>query len=376
MSCPEELKQWAAEVSTHLPNLSRTQAFVLAMYSYGMAVMGRCGQTHIALFLAGMMSQKPSTVRQRLREWTYEAEDKRGDKRRGIDVTACFAPLLRWIISRWSSPQLVLALDVTYLGSRFMILAVSVVYQGGAIPVAWYILPGEAKRPWHPLWVQLLDAIRDALPADLLVYVLTDRGLASKRLFQVIEQKGWYPLMRIRAQGNFRRPRAKTWRNLARLARPDMGVWCHEVIVFKGDPLRCQLLAYWDATYDEPCLILTTLPAQRVSRNIYPLRAWIEAGFKDLKRGGLRWEQTKMTDPRRVERLWLVMAVALIWTATTDIPPTLASWIDDPLVDKVSWFTRGLLITLISMIQHLPIQRRDFAPYEQGLWGLQLKTYP
>ena len=376
MACPEELKQWAAAVSIHLPNLSRTQAFVLAMYSYGMAMTRRCGQTHIALFLAGMMSQKPSTVRQRLREWTYEAEDKRGYKRRRIDVMACFAPLLGWIVSRWSSPQLVLALDVTYLGSRFMILSVSVVYQGGAIPVAWSILPGEAKRPWHPLWVQLLNAIRDALPSELLVYVLTDRGLASKRLFQVIAQNGWFPLMRIRAQGKFRRPRAKTWRDLARLARPGMGVWCHEVIVFKGDPLRCQLLVDWDATYDEPCLILTTLPAQQVSHNIYSLRAWIEAGFKDLKRGGLRWEQTKMTDPRRVERLWLVMAVALIWTATTDIPPTLASWIDDPLVDKLSWVTRGLLITLISMIQQYPIQRCDFAPYEQGLFGLPLKTYP
>jgi len=49
----------------------------------------------------------------------------------------CFAPLLRWIVSRWSSPQMVLALDVTYLGSRFMICSVSVVYHrvqfGGGI---------------------------------------------------------------------------------------------------------------------------------------------------------------------------------------------------------------------------------------------------
>src|SRR5437660_12556346 len=40
------------------------------------------------------------------------------------------------------------------------------------------------------------------------------------------------------------------------------------------------------------------------------MRAWIECGFKDWKRGGWDWQQTKMTDPARASRLWLVMAVA------------------------------------------------------------------
>jgi len=283
---------------------------------------------------------------------------------------------MRWVVSRWSSPQIVLAMDATYLGSRFTILDVSVVYQGGALPVAWYILPGNTKRAWHPLWVRLLNAIREALPADLEVYVLTDRGLASKRLFQVIEQKGWIPLMRIRTQGKFRRPRAKTWRNLDRLPRPGMGIWCHEVLVFKGDPLRCTLLVCWGVDYDEPHLILTTCSPTQVTPNIYALRVWIEAGFKDLKRGGLRWEQTKMTDPRRVERLWLVMAVALIWLATVETPPTLAAWAEDPLVNKVSWITRGLLLTLLLMLHASPIRWHDFRSYQRHIFPTKSNTYP
>jgi hypothetical protein len=352
----------------HLPHLSKTQAVGLALYSLGMALVRSCGQTTIALLLAGMLAQKPSTVRQRLREWTYGRYEKKGTKRREITPDTCFAPLLGWIVSQWSSPQIVLALDVTYLGSRFMVLAVSVVYQGGALPVAWYVLLGEAQREWHPIWVSLLNAIRSALPTKLAVYVLTDRGLASKRLFQVIEQKGWYPLMRIRAQGKFRRLRAQTWRDLDRLARPGMGVWCQPVIVFKGDPLFCTLLVCWDITCDEPCFLLTSLSPRRVTPNTYALRMWIEAGFKDLKRGGLHWEQTKMTDPCRVERLWLVMAVALIWLATTAAPPSLTAWCNDPLVSKVSWLTRGFLISLILLSQPVPVPRCNFAPYEQGIF--------
>jgi hypothetical protein len=40
----------------------------------------------------------------------------------------------------------------------------------------------------------------------------------------------------------------------------------------------------------------------------------IEAGFKDLKRGGWGWHHSKMQDASRVERLWLAMAVAMVWT--------------------------------------------------------------
>jgi hypothetical protein len=45
----------------------------------------------------------------------------------------------------------------------------------------------------------------------------------------------------------------------------------------------------------------------------YGLRSWIECCFKDIKRGGFNWHQTRMRDPQRVERLWLAIAVATIW---------------------------------------------------------------
>jgi hypothetical protein len=40
-----------------------------------------------------------SSVVHRLREWGYCAKDKRGDKRRDLEVSLCFAPLVCWILS-------------------------------------------------------------------------------------------------------------------------------------------------------------------------------------------------------------------------------------------------------------------------------------
>jgi len=233
MSCSEELKQWGAEVSRHLPQLSRTQAWVLAMYSFAMTIIGSCGQTKVALTLSHILNQSPSTIRQRLREWIYDADDKTDDKRQAIEVSTCFAGLMRWVMSRWSNQEVVLALDATYLKGRFTILALSVVYQGGAIPVAWRIMSGDEAGEWHPIWVKLLQAVRASIPSNYRVFVLIDRGLASQRLFQALVDLNYVPMMRIRAQGMWRAGRSQTWRDLSDFAQRGMPIWCGQATVFK-----------------------------------------------------------------------------------------------------------------------------------------------
>ena len=40
---------------------------------------------------------------QRLREWCYSSKDKKGQKRRELDVSTCFGPLLQWILAWWEA---------------------------------------------------------------------------------------------------------------------------------------------------------------------------------------------------------------------------------------------------------------------------------
>jgi hypothetical protein len=89
-------------------------------------VVGQCGQTSVAQFLAGLQGRQFDAVRQQLRESVYDAADKCGDKRCEVDVTGCFAPLLRWVLAWWASDEkrLALALDASTLGQRFTVLAV------------------------------------------------------------------------------------------------------------------------------------------------------------------------------------------------------------------------------------------------------------
>jgi hypothetical protein len=94
-----------------------------------------------------------------------------------VAVDACFIPLLRWVLHRWQGTQLALALDATTLGMRFTVLAISVVYRGCAIPVAWTILPAHTTHAWRREWLRLLRQLRPAIPREWTVIVLADRGL-------------------------------------------------------------------------------------------------------------------------------------------------------------------------------------------------------
>src|SRR5438128_1496090 len=82
----------------------------------------------------------------------------------------------------------------------------------------------------------------------------------------------------------------------------------------KASRLKATLLMHWEAGYEHPWVVLTDLPPQEASVSWYGMRTWCEQGFKDFKRGAWGWHHRKMQEASRVERLWLAMAVAQVWT--------------------------------------------------------------
>ncbi len=77
--------------------------------------------------------------------------------------------------------------------------------------------------------------------------------------------------------------------------------------------LDCTLMACWEEGYEEPWFLVTDLAPEEAEALWYGMRSWIEGGYKLLKSGGWEWQATRMTDPGRAERLWLVLAVATLY---------------------------------------------------------------
>ena len=381
MSCQSRMAEWTAVIRTHLPMLSQPQATVLALWSLGMVLARSCALTAVAVFLAAWCHRKEQTVRQQWREFCYEVEAKQGEHRQALAIEPCFEPLRRWVLSGWQGTQVALALDATTLGTRFTVLAISVVYRGGAIPVAWRILLANVPHAWRREWLRLLRQRRPAIPHAWTVIVLADRGLYARWLFRRIVRLGWHPFLRINRGGTFRPDPQATSRPLLSFVPQPGTCWRGTGTAFKSPQrrLRCTLLACWEEGYTDPWLMLTDLPPEASEAGWYGLRAWIEQQFKCIKRAGWQWQRTRMTQPERAARLWLAVAVATLWLlsvggmAEEAIPASTRLDVSDALAGQrrqrratrlrlVSIFHRGWITILVALLEQAPLPLGAFRP--------------
>src|SRR5712691_9675650 len=101
MFCQAGFDQWLTTIMQHLSHLSKPQATVLALWSFGMVLARSCALSAVSSLLAAGMQRKEQTVRQQLREWYYDARRKRAPKRHALRGETCFASRLGWIVSGW-----------------------------------------------------------------------------------------------------------------------------------------------------------------------------------------------------------------------------------------------------------------------------------
>jgi hypothetical protein len=375
------LEEWKETIAKQMPHMSAPQANVLALWSFGMVISHSCGLTSVSSSLAMLMGIKGNSVRQRIREWYYAKEDKRGKGRSEIDVSKSFVPLLQWILSWWpvKEKRLVLAMDATSLGQVLVVLVISVVYRGCAIPVAWQVLPALEKGSWKKPWLDLFSHFQGVIPEDWVVLVMADRGLYAGWLFAAIQKCQWHPFLRINDRIFFRPKDGKEFKALHRAFRRPGVTWAGAGTCFKKKSLPVTLLVQWEEGFQEPWLILTDLPAHHVLPGWYGLRSWIECGFKHIKSAGWQWQYTRMVDPERATRFWLAIAVATLWVLSVggesdaNIPVSSMDALPENHIAHrrsprtsylrlLSCFHRGMIIILTALIAQRPLPLGSFIP--------------
>ena len=180
MRLPSECYQMQQIIGHYLPRLRRSQLQGLTLWVYGSVMARSSCQNAVATAL--MVFGNYGSLRQYLREWLYDGADRASPCGVQLDVRACFGPLLRWLLSWWQSERLALAIDPTLKGDKITAIVISVVYRSCAIPIAWHILPANKRGSWMEPTMELIDLLGPAVPSDMTVIVMCDRGLRSQRL--------------------------------------------------------------------------------------------------------------------------------------------------------------------------------------------------
>jgi hypothetical protein len=263
-------------------------------------------------------------------------------------------------------------MDATSLKKLFVVLSVSVVYRGCAIPFAWTVLREGQPGSWKEPWLHLFQGLQASIPPDWRVVVMADRGLYARWLYEAIQACGWHPFLRLNLRSRYRPKGTADFLPMAQLLPTPGCAWTGLVTCFAHNSVEGTLLACWGLHYTEPWLILTDLLPEQASVAWYGLRSWIEDSFKDLKRDGWQWQNTRMADPTRAARLWLALAVATLWVvsvggeADANLPASSLELLPPTHIARrtksrsaqprlLSCFTRGLIAILAALIGQQPI---------------------
>jgi hypothetical protein len=232
-----------------------------------------------------------------------------------VSISGLARPWAEFLIGE--RKEVLVALDWTDFDAddHTTLCAYLVTRHGRATPLLWETTKKSAlKRRRNAFETKFLERLRDAIPTDVQVTILADRGFGDQKRYEQLRSIGFHYAIRFRqgikvADQFGEQKTAKEWllpSGRARLLK-DMAVTNDFYIV-------PAVVLVWDKRMKEPWCIATDraeLTAAEVTK-LYGRRFTIEETFRDAKdiHFGLGLSATHIGDAGRRDRLLLLAAFA------------------------------------------------------------------
>lgn len=245
------------------------------------------------------------------RVWRFCANDR-------VHPTDAMPRVIRRLTKGRKKKPLLVALDWTDIG-HFHTLMAAAVMRGRAVPLLWAsYTDGQLTRSRNSFEESLLRLLVTLLPGGVKVILLADRGFGRTELANTCGELRLRFLIRIRPDVRVSHPsytgrldeypiRKGMWRVLAGAEYRSDGAAVLSVVIRwkRGLP----------EGRDEPWFLMTNLEGNAVRlTNLYARRVAVEELFRDSKDGryGLGLGQTQVSTTGRLDRLILILALAII----------------------------------------------------------------
>jgi hypothetical protein len=202
-----------------------------------------------------------------------------------------------------------LSLDQTDLSDRFAVLMLALQVGDRSLPLVWKVATGTANIGFAGQRV-LLERVRAWLPPDAAVLLSGDRFYPSAELFAWLQQHDWQ--YRLRLKGNLTVDTGFYEATTGELADGVTERYLPDVRLFhSGVPTN---LGIWhEAGHEEPWIIAMDCQPTKATVRDYGARWVIEPTFSDFKSRGFQLEDTQLQAPDRLDRLILIMTLAMYW---------------------------------------------------------------
>ncbi len=208
-----------------------------------------------------------------------------------------------------------LNLDQTDIGDRMAVLMVCVRLGDRSLPLAWIAEQGAANIGFEGQRI-VLERVREWLPAGAAVMLAADRFYPSAELFEWLDHHGWH--YRLRLKGNLLVDRGYgDETTTGELAQGVTECYLPQVRLFAAG-VATNLGILHETGHKEPWIIAMDCPPTRAKVLDYGARWAIEPTFSDFKSRGFDLEASQLEHAERLERLILIMALAMYWCVRVD----------------------------------------------------------
>jgi hypothetical protein len=303
------LHDWIRHVQGLLPTVHAARTTTLATLTLGILWSGRVSLLAVAAALP-LPARQVSTERRFRR---FLANPK-------VTVATLWPPLLTALLAGLGGgEEAYFVFDPTPYRDCATVLCLGLVWHGRVLPVAWRVVPQQEAwpEPLAPLLAAMLREVAAALPPGVQPTLLADRGLVGPGLIDATRCAGWHLVLRLRAgsgEATLVRLADGPVQRLATLPTHPGQRWTGPVALFKEAGWRTgYLTVHWAKGADEPWVLFSDRPGGADRVREYRRRHSVEATYEDLKRRGFDLERSKLTALERIDRLLVVVHLALWW---------------------------------------------------------------
>ena len=233
-----------------------------------------------------------------------------------IAVAAVMAPYAREVLARLAADgrRIVLLIDQTQATERHQVVMVAARVGGRAVPLAWQVKATQGAIGFAEQR-QTLEAVARRLPAGAKPPVLMgDRFYGTPDLIAWCRAQGWGWRLRLKQDLLVFAADGSETTLAACFARGEHLLSGGELTAKR---VATEVAMVHEAGHPEPWIIALSEPPSAHRAFDYGLRWGIEAMFSDFKSRGFGLTESHLQRTDRLDRLLLVMALALFWAVST-----------------------------------------------------------
>jgi len=211
---------------------------------------------------------------------------------------------------------IILLMDQSRIADGFECLMLSIRTGERALPLTWEVretsgsIGFERQKP-------LLDAAFAMLPESASILLLGDRFYGTAALIRWCQEHGWDYRLRLRENLVLHHEGGELTTGEAAKA----GLTVLQNVCLGESGVETHIGILHEKGHPEPWIIAMSEPPSKGRVLDYGMRWGIEPLFSDFKSRGFGITKTQLRHPDRIERLILVLTLALYWAASTGMQP-------------------------------------------------------